>query len=60
MSKNVRDTDNAEVEGFVQGASSFKQDENIELNLEKLKSRDFYRLYSSQLQLAYSVGVKHF
>ena len=36
MSKKVGEMDNMALEGFVQGASSFMLDENIELNLEKL------------------------
>ena len=44
MSEKVGEMDNTSVEGFVQGAPSFMLDENILLNLEKLKRRDFYRL----------------
>ena len=36
MSKKVGEMDNVAVGGFVQGASSFMLDENIELNLDKL------------------------
>ena len=36
LSKKVGEMDNMALEGFVQGASSFMLDENVELNLEKL------------------------
>ena len=48
--------DNTTVKGFVRGAPSFMVDENIELNLEKLNSRDFYRLLNFKLRQSTPAG----
>ena len=58
MSKKVGEMDNTAVEGFVQGASSFMLDENIELNLEKLKYRNFYRLLNFKLHQSTPAGLQ--
>ena len=58
MSKKVGEMDNTAVEGFVQEASSFMLDENIELNLEKLKYRDFYRLLNLKLHQSTPAGLQ--
>ena len=57
MSKKVGEMDNTSVEGFVQGAPSFMLDENIVLNLEKLKCRDFYRLLNFKLHQSTPAGL---
>ena len=58
MSKKVEEMDNTSVEGFVQGAPSFMLDENIVLNLEKLKCRDFYRLLNFKLHQSTPAGLQ--
>lgn len=63
MSKKVGEMDNTAVEGFKcpRGLifySSFRLDENIELNLEILKSRDFYRLLNFKLHQSTPAGLQ--
>ena len=58
MSKKVGEMDNTSVEGFVQGAPSFMLDENIVLNLEKLKCRDVYRLLNFKLHQSTPAGLQ--
>ena len=58
MFKKVGEMDNTSVEGFAQGAPSFMLDENIVLNLEKLKCRYFYRLLISKLHQSTPAGLQ--
>ena len=50
--------DNTAVEGFVQGALSFMLDENIVLNLGKLKCQDFYQLLNFKLHQSTPAGLQ--